>query len=632
MRRCRGGASNRNIMAINSRPLIHGAVAAFQASSKALILTDVAYKVIAFVVLIPLVGILFRVLIAASGRSVLADQDILFFFLGPVGWVCFIVVGGLWLGIVALEQAALMGILAAAAGGKRMPVLDSLRFAKTHARGVVQVTARLLALTLLTVAPFLAVGGLIYVALLGKHDVNFYLQEKPPVFRVALALGGVLLVTLGGLLLRLLTGWFFALPLVLFEKVSPADALRVSRERARGHRRRLLWWIVGWGLASIALSSAASWVVLLLGRLVVPATTGSLGLLTLAVGLTLLLAAGVNLAVNLLGTTTFAAIQFTLYRRLGSLEELDLSPFDALETTAAAAAMLNRKRLLAVGVVGVVLAAAVGGVAIHTVDVEDRTQITAHRGASMAAPENTMAAVKRAIEDEADWVEIDVQETADGEVVVFHDSDFMRLSAVDLKIWDATLADLEAIDVGSWFDPRFKDQRVPRLADVLGECKGKAGVSIELKYYGHDQQLEQRVVDVVEAQGMQADVVIMSLKLEAVRKVRSLRPQWTVGQLTSVAAGDLRKVDADFLAVSVGMASRRFIRLTQAAGKEVHVWTVNDAPTMSSLIGRGADNLITDKPALARSVLRWRATMSPPERLLLDLAGLLGVTPEIGEP
>ena len=80
-----------------------------------------------------------------------------------------------------------------------------------------------------------------------------------------------------------------------------------------------------------------------------------------------------------------------------------------------------------------------------------------------------MAAIERAIEDGADFVEIDVQETADGAVVVAHDSDFMKLAGVNLKIWDATMADLQEIDVGSWFSPEFKDERVPTLGQVLDE-------------------------------------------------------------------------------------------------------------------------------------------------------------------
>ena len=271
---------------------------------------------------------------------------------------------------------------------------------------------------------------------------------------------------------------------------------------------------------------------------------------------------------------------------------------------------ITRKWLLAGGI-GLVVAVTIGVVALQSVRREDKVQIMAHRGASKAAPENTLAAIRKAIEDGADWVEIDVQETADGEVVVFHDSDFMKLARVNLKIWDATLDDLTDIDIGSSFAPEFKDERVPTFAQVLDACKGRIGVNIELKYYGHDQQLEQRVAEIVDSRGMQAEVVAMSLKMDGVRKMKSLRPQWKVGLLMSVSAGDLQQVEADFLAVNARFADRRMIRQAHDAGKEVYVWTVNDAVTMSTLIGRGVDGLLTDRPQLARSVLAPGAVERP---------------------
>jgi glycerophosphoryl diester phosphodiesterase len=100
----------------------------------------------------------------------------------------------------------------------------------------------------------------------------------------------------------------------------------------------------------------------------------------------------------------------------------------------------------------------------------------------------------------------------------------------------------------------------------------------------------------------------------------------------SVSAGNLKKIDADFLAVNARFADRRLIRAAHRNGKEVFVWTVNDAPTISTMIGRGIDGLLTDKPALARSVLEQRAQMSVPERLLLEFSKVLGAAPEFGEP
>ena len=603
----------------------------FRCHWKQLFLTDIAYMFFAYILLTPLVAILFHFFLAISDSEILADQDILFFFLSPVGWVCLIVVGALRLGIVALELAALMAILATTAHRNIGP-FDALRFSLANAWRVIQVTARLVGLTLLTVAPFLAIAAAVYFSLLSEYDINYYLKEKPPAFLIALGIGTVIAVLLLAVLLRLLTSWFFALPLVLFENVLPCDVLRISRERANGHRRLILLYMIGWGLATMMLSSLATTVVIGLGRFFVPRAIGSLDLLTFAIGTSLLIWVVVSLIVNLLSTTIFASIHFQLYQDIGSDQSKDSLRLDAtVSKVKGSGFQLTKTRVIVVAVVGTVIASVIGVFAIKSVPLEDHVQIMAHRGSSNSAPENTMAAIRQAIEDGADWVEIDVQETADGTVVVFHDSDFMKLAGVDLKIWNATMTDLKNIDIGSWFGAEFKNERVPTLGEILDQCRGKIGVNIELKYYGHDKQLEQRVVDIVESHEMVDSIVVMSLKMDAVRKMKSIRPRWKVGLLMSVSAGNLKKINADFLAVNAGFADRSFTMAAHRSGKEVYAWTVNDAATMSVMIGRGVDGLITDKPALARSVLQQRASMSAPERLLVELGGLFGIAPEMDE-
>ncbi len=225
-----------------------------------------------------------------------------------------------------------------------------------------------------------------------------------------------------------------------------------------------------------------------------------------------------------------------------------------------------------------------------------------------------------------------MQETADGEVVVVHDSDFMKLSGNPLKVWDAQLMDLEGINIGSWFDPRFSDQRVPTFREVLQLCKGKIGVNVELKYYGHDQQLEQRVVDIVEQEGMADQVMVMSLKPQGLAKTKALRPEWKCGLLLSVYVGQLNKIEADFLAVNAKFATRNFVKRAHRAGKQVFVWTVNDEVTMSQVMNRKVDGILTDRPDLARQVMAERAKMSTSERLLMEIYGLLGKPPVNVEP
>jgi glycerophosphoryl diester phosphodiesterase len=228
-------------------------------------------------------------------------------------------------------------------------------------------------------------------------------------------------------------------------------------------------------------------------------------------------------------------------------------------------------------------------------------------------------------------VEVDVQETADGEVVVLHDSDLKKVAGVDLKIWDATWEDLQEIDVGSFFSPEFSDQRVPKLAQVLELCRGRAGVVIELKYYGHQDRLEERVAEIVDGLGMASTIKVMSLNSDGLDRMKAVRPDWTTGILTSVVVGDLTRMEVDFLAVNSGMATRRFVRATHNSGKKIFAWTVNDVLGMSAMMDLGVDSIITDDPQLARDVLEYRADLNPVERLMIGLAVYFGGVKETSE-
>jgi glycerophosphoryl diester phosphodiesterase len=600
---------------------------------KDLCVTDILYKMVAFVLLTPLVGLLYRVLLGFTGRTVLADEDILHFLLGPVGWITLILLGAISITIIALEMAALMIISLGARNDLRIHARAALFFAAPHALDTINVAARIVIRVVLIALPFLAVGGLVYWWLLTEYDINYYLQEKPREFWLAAVLIGAVLAALALVLLSATISWIFALPMVLFGDVSPKEALRKSREKALGHRPKIAAVIVAWLFIITAVSALITFAVGFLGKLIVPQTTGSVPLLVLAVGGMLLLLGATNLVTSLLSNTSFAVVLVNLYRRIAHPERIDVQRMIPAATPRTAAVWrLSRWKIAAACIAGVCIAAIVGAVFARSVRFEDRATITAHRGASADAPENSLAAVQRAIEDGTDWVEIDVQESKDGVVMVVHDSDLKKLGGANLKIWEATAEELRQVDIGSKFSSEFSDQRVPTLEEVLTVCKGKTKLNIELKYYGHDQKLEQRVAELVETHDMQDSVIIMSLKYDAVRKMKKLRPDWTVGLLTAVAVGDLRKNDeADFFAVNTDLATRRFIRNVHEVDKQVFVWTVNEPITMSMMAGRGVDSIITDKPALARQVLENRKTLSSIERLLIELAEVFGVEREAAD-
>ncbi len=119
--------------------------------------------------------------------------------------------------------------------------------------------------------------------------------------------------------------------------------------------------------------------------------------------------------------------------------------------------------------------------------------------------------------------------------------------------------------------------------------------------------------------------MLMSLKLDGLRKAAALRTDWTRGLLNTVSVGDLTRLDLDFLALNSAAASSSMIRRSHRRGMRVFVWTINDPVQMSVMLSRGVDGLITDEPALARRVIEFRDSLGPLGRLLIWLAGETGL-------
>lgn len=388
--------------------MLHAIAKGLRSSGKSLVLTDIFFKVIAFVVLTPVIGMLFRGFLSLSGRTILADTDIAAFVLHPLGWLTGILVGGAVIAVLALEQSVLMVVNLSATHGKTISAFDALRFALGKAAGIYRITARMVLKILVLAAPFLAAGGGLFLLLLTEHDINYYLSVKPPVFWIAVLLIGAILAVLGALVIRDIVNWSVAIPLYLFEKIPPGECLLLSRDRVLGHRKRITIWITAWIVLTGLISSLASGAVLWLARLVVPSMTGTLWQFVFALGGVLTLWGLVNFLTSLLAVISFAIILVQVYEQSGRGAGFHWP--DGQQTGPAWSMRISFGRVVAVLAIGFVAAALVGVLALRTVRLEDDVEITAHRGGATHAPENTLAAMRQAILDGTDWVEIDVQE------------------------------------------------------------------------------------------------------------------------------------------------------------------------------------------------------------------------------
>ena len=597
-----------------------------------LLLTDFLARAAGFVVLTGLAAASLRLLLLGTGEVALSDEEILFSLLRPRGLLVLLVAATVWAAILFVEQASLMVLGFGSTENRALTYYDALRYSARHAVAITRLAARMIVRALGLSAPFVGAAALVYLLLLTDHDINFYLATRPAAFWVAGAAIGTILLALALVLLRVTAAWFVALPLVLFGEVTPSRALGESRKKTRGHRRFIALWVAGWALTSLAVGALFSGVVTLVARWIIPTGSTSLAVVAMGVAVALVVSVAGNTVVSFVSGSLFALLIVRLYTGLGIPGRLNLSSAAAPGSLGERPSLsVPRARLIASGVLAVTAIGIVGVLVVHRIPVEDDVLVIAHRGASGAAPENTIAAIDRAIADGTDWVEIDVQESADGVVVVAHDKDFMRQSRVSRTVWESTYDELRDIDIGSWFSPEFSGERVPTLREVLEHARGRAGVVIELKYYGHDQRLEERVVEIVESMDMASEVAVMSLHYQGVRKTEALRPEWTYGLLSAVSLGDLSKLDVGFLAVSAAQAGRSLVRAARRSDKQVWVWTVNDPSQMSAMMSLGVDGLITDEPALAKSVLQQRAEMSPVQRLIVAIGARFGMLEDTDE-
>ena len=599
----------------SDHPYWRGTLARMRATLPQLLLYDLAFKSLTFALLAPAGAWVLERLVARSGDLAVTNNDILSFLLTPAG-IVFVLLGlGLLLTSVLAELAGLILI-----GGADTPrVYGWFSALKATVRDLPLLAATALVAAILMVLAALPLAALIawtYSTLLSAHDINWYLAERPPAFWIAAVIGAVLATVSLAILALALVRWSLAIPVIQSEGLWGRAALKRSWQLV-GRRpwrvaRLVLAWIGATLLVSALVLAALRW----LGSTLLGLFAGADAQIAIAALWLGLLAIGAAL-LSFIAFTGYGLVVSRLYAEL-----TDQPPAAAVAASDVAWGIGPWSVAATLALVLVVSAIAVHGL-IDDLKLGRSVAVTAHRGSSAKAPENSLSAIRQAIADGADFAEIDVQETADGALVLLHDTDLMRVTGLPRKIWEVDYSEIRDLDAGSWFSPEFDSERIPTLSQAIETARGQIDLNIELKYNGHDQRLAEAAIETVHNAGFSDHCIITSLNRDALTTVRRIAPGLRIGQIVTVAVGDPRRLDLDLLSMEASQATPAAVRANRAAGLQTHVWTVNTREAMERMIERGVSNIITDDPALLRSVIAERATRSDGELLLLALAARL---------
>lgn len=240
--------------------------------------------------------------------------------------------------------------------------------------------------------------------------------------------------------------------------------------------------------------------------------------------------------------------------------------------------------------------------------------IIAHRGASATAPENTMAAFKKAIEDKAQAIEVDVRLTRDNEVVVIHDSRLERTTNGRGKIADYYLKDLQTLDNGFWFHPKYSGEKILTLSQIIKLTNNKIGINIEIKPLDKRQDIiVEKCVALTQNCRTQKRVLISSFQHSLIKKVKSLDPTIMTGIIYSPVihfgkkpATLASKYNADAFVISKNYLRENMVKEAHENNLAVLVYTVDDYHDLERMIKFEVDGVMTNTPRNIYRILEAR--------------------------
>ncbi|MBR3274154.1 MAG: glycerophosphoryl diester phosphodiesterase membrane domain-containing protein [Clostridia bacterium] len=571
---------------------------------KTLVLFELFYKAMVAAGFTLLVSFVFRLLMSAMGITYLTRESLGAFLLHPLTLVSILLVTLLAVTCTVTDLCAVVYILDCSAQGFRCRMRQVLRFTLRNVPRVWKPGNLPLAAIVLLLTPFMSLS--LIFGLLSTVSLPEFIQESirqnPHIY--GLVLLGVM-----------------AIPLLLIRRVYVLHYFALEDcpfRDAWGRSARLSRPLRDYGCLLLAQVTFTALMVLLLLILALIAAGLGRGLNLILHGqwvvgtviwYSVVLSLGIVFAFSM--PVSYGCVSYLFYRH--KLE--DAEPIVPAYSPAYPLDPVRERLLHTLGFAVLILVAGsllVVGWLINTgklnPPIEDfhTLEITAHRGASAQYPENTMAAFRGALELGADWVELDVQQTKDGRIVVLHDPNTRRTTGVAGHVWNMTYEQVSRLDAGSSFSRDFAGEPIPLLSEVAGLARDTGlRLNIELKPTGHETDFEQGVIDIVREYGIADRCVITSQVYSVLQRVKACDPDITTVYVTSLAYGNVDYMSAaDHFSVRSSSITPQLVSRVHGQGRQIYAWTVNSRSSINRMIEQNVDNIITDNIETARQCVR----------------------------
>lgn len=417
------------------------------------------------------------------------------------------------------------------------------------------------------------------------------------------------------LLLLLVIFWIFSIHYFTLEDQSFSQAIKKSRALIKGHFWHTTFWVAFWN-AAILLG-----LFLLLGLLELIAYFALNQLIdnTLAVSIFI---GGFGFFVSAF-FTTFQLIETSITFALVSMFYYDYSQMAKLKVPSAALvvnknnsaeAVIERKKLfIGVSAVSIFVIVALNSLIIFSTFNEtfnshfiEGPKITAQNSPLSSTPENTLAFLQQAIDEGADYAEIDVAQSKDGVIVVSKPT-IKKTAGQPINVGETTVEELRNLNV-------------PTLSETLLFCQDKIKLSIQMNPSGSETSLVASTIAVIQQSNASALCILASLDYPSLEQAVLVDPQIRRAYVTGVAMGDIQTIPVDALSIEASFITPKMVTAIHGEHKEVFAWTVNSEESITEMIHLGVDNLITQDVGQAKEVIDQ---MTEPRELIEQINDFL---------
>lgn len=572
---------------------------------------QLAYKLLAAIVFVPLFGIIFNKLLYFGGYANATNDELLAFLKTPYGILAIVILSLLALFLIFTEFAVLIIISYFAHKRQKVKLRPILYKTVTYLPTLFTYCLPGFILYAVVLLPLLNMGY--ETALIPQIQIpNFITGE---LFKTTM--GQVGYYTFFAVIAYLNLRWIFVLPIVVLEQKPFRTAARKSAKLVKESFFKVLFFLVGFFI-SIGIVYVVFLGIYLLCLWGVYEFTNPKGTFALLAESTMSVFLTSTLYLFSFIVTPFYIMAITrLYLQKVPIEDVLLEEGLDYSKTKADKCFFQKHRWKFIGVyiVGIITAGMVVAFIVTFISNSYKEPIImAHRGYISKGVENTKEAVQGAIDAKADYAEIDVLQTKDGELAVIHDLKLKRLANANVDVSDLTMDELRQLTLSQ----DGLSGQISTLDEIIKLSKDKIKLNIEVKLHGGEKDFVNKVLKTIKDNEFEKQCVIQTLHYPLIKEFKRANPNIKVGYILYASRAHLKNVKADFYVAEEYMLNKKLVKEARKLNKPIYVWTVNDMESLKGYYKLNVDGIITDYPEDARETIKMLKEQEEEESDLFD--------------